>query len=104
MTDTATADATSFEQIAEALDLDSLPIDEQEQIMLDLNGLIFRGSLVRLYEQMDGATRDSFTKLLESDASPDELQAFLKDKVPGAESAVRSAVQDLVDDILAVTK
>lgn len=94
----------SLEQVVEALDLDALPIEEQEQILLDLNGLIFRGSLVRLYETMDGATRDAFTKLLESDATPEELEAFLKEKVPEAERAVEGAVQDLVSDILEVTK
>lgn len=89
--------------ILEALDIASLPPEEQEEILLDLNSLIFRGTLLRLIERMDDATRDEFTKLMETDADEDQIEAFLTERVPDADSAVRDTVKELTDDIVAAT-
>lgn len=96
-------DATMLEKIVTALDLNSLPLNEQEEIMSKLGELIFRGTLVRLYERMDENTRAEFTALLEREATPEEVDAFLKEKVPDSEAAAKEAVADLTNDILAVT-
>ncbi|MDB5237452.1 MAG: hypothetical protein JWL88_554 [Parcubacteria group bacterium] len=80
-----------------------MPVEEQEQVLLKMNELIFRGSIMRMLEQMDQPTRDAFNSLVESEGSEEDLQAFLKKNVPNADQAVADTVAALTSDILAVT-
>lgn len=90
-------------QILEALDLESLAPEEQEAVLLDLHELIVRGSIVRLMEQMDEPTKGALEHLLARDASDEEVDAFIRDRVPGADAAVAETVAELSDDILSLT-
>jgi hypothetical protein len=94
---------TGFETIIEALKLDQLSPEEQEKTLLELNELIFRGSIIRMVEQMDQETKDAFNELIEGDASEEQLQAFITEKVPHADQAVAYTIASLTSDILAVT-
>ncbi len=94
---------TKFDNIVDALNLTELSPEEQEEILLDLNDLIFKGSVVRLIERMDDKTREKFGKLIEQDASGEEIDTFIKKNVPDADEAVKDTIQELTDDILAVT-
>ncbi|MDP2816567.1 MAG: hypothetical protein Q8O19_07805 [Rectinemataceae bacterium] len=94
---------TNFSQVMEALELNELPPEEQEALLLDLNSLIFRGSMVRLIERMDEKTRDDFARLVEGGVDEKGVETFLRERVPDADSAVAETVQEISDDILAVT-
>lgn len=94
---------TNFAKIIDALGLDALEMEEQEEILLSLGDLIFKDTLVRLIEKMDDETRDTFSALIEHGATEDEVSAFLQANVPTADAIVKEAVGELADDILAVT-
>jgi hypothetical protein len=90
--------------IIEALDLAELEPEEQEELLLDLDELIFKGTMVRLIERMDEKTASAFNALLDEDASEDDIEAFLQKHVPDADSAITDTVAELTNDILAVTQ
>ncbi|MDP3403018.1 MAG: DUF5663 domain-containing protein [bacterium] len=94
---------TNLSPVLEALELNELPVEEQEALLVDLNELIFKGTMVRLIELMDESSRDEFAKLMESGADEAVVEAFLREKVPNADRAVEETVAELADDILAVT-
>ncbi len=94
---------TNYTKVIDALDVGSLPVEEQEALLLDLNELVFKGSMVRLIERMDEATREEFTALVDSDADDDVVEAFLRQHVPDADTAVSETIADITDDILSVT-
>ena len=96
-------DTTKFEKMVDALDISALPVEEQEELLLDLNSLIFKSSLVRMIENMDEATREEFSVLMEKNPDEEELEAFLLNRVPNAEESVQEAIETLADDILAVS-
>ena len=96
-------DTTKFEKMVDALDISALPVEEQEELLLDLNSLIFRSSLVRMIENMDEATREEFSVLMDKNPDEEELEAFLLNRVPNAEESVQEAIETLADDILAVS-
>jgi len=89
--------------LIDALGMQELLPEEQEEMLLDLNALVWEGALVRMLEQMDAATKDEFEKLLDSEADEEEVETFLAQHVPGAEQAVTDTMKELTDDILAVT-
>jgi hypothetical protein len=93
-----------FDNIAQALALHELPPEERERVLLDIGDLAFRSTLVRLLERLDEAGQDEFGKLMDADASEEELEAFLKDRVDNPEAVVEEALAELTDDILAMTQ
>lgn len=94
---------SNLSPILDSLQLNELPPEEQEALLLELNELVFKGTMVRLIERMDESSRDEFAKLMESDADEATVEAFLREKVPNADKAVEETVAELADDILAVT-
>lgn len=89
--------------ILDALDIKDFSPEEQEELLLDLGDLVFRGSMLRLIERMDDETRREFNSLLERDPSEEETMRFLTERVPDADAAVEETLADLRSDILAVT-
>ncbi len=95
---------TQTANIIEALNLAELPEAEQEEMLLDLQDLVFKGTMVRLIEMMDEKTREEFSALLDKDAAEEEIEAFIEKHVPNADAVAQDTMDELTDDILAVTK
>jgi hypothetical protein len=94
---------TSQQSLLDALDISELPVEEQEEFLLELNALVFKGSLIRLIERMDEPTKDAFNALMDTDPSEEDVEAFLTERVPDADVAVQETLEELTNDILAVT-
>ncbi len=94
---------TDTRKIVAALDLSALPQQEQEQLLIDLNDLVFRGSLLRLVERMEDSSLTALENLIAQGASDEEISAFLTERVPGTETVVAETLKDLAGDILMAT-
>ena len=95
---------TDLELITEALDLSELPTEEQEEILIDIQDLVLKGTMVRVLEQMDEPTQEEFSKLMDSAPSEDEIADFIEAHVPNSDEMVQDTIAEFADDILAVTK
>lgn len=95
---------TDLERIITALNMEELAPEEQQDLMLELNSLVFRSALTRIVEQMDEATRTQFTAFVDTNPTQEQLAAFLIETVPGADKAVEDTVAELTSDILSVTE
>lgn len=93
---------TSYQTILQYVEFDALPKKEQEQFLLDLNSLIFRGAITRTLERMDERTRNDWYALIEKGASDTDMRRFIERRVPQAELALAETVETLAGDILAV--
>jgi hypothetical protein len=93
-----------YKQIRDALGLDELTTEEQEEILLDIEDMLKKGTLIRIAERMDDSTKEAFLTLTEKDASEEEMDAFLKANVPFASAALEETLEELTNDILALRK
>lgn len=93
-----------YHQIRDALGLDELTPEEQEEILLDIEDMLKKGTLIRIAERMDDPTKEAFLALTEKDASEEEMDAFLKANVPDAPVALEETLEELTNDILALRK
>lgn len=94
---------TTDPDLLKALGIDLLSPEDQETLLLDLNELVYKGSLMRLVGMMDEKTKADFDKLLDSGADEEEVEDFLEARVPDSGRAVEDTIRELRDDILAVT-
>lgn len=74
--------------ITNALELDSLPPEEAQEIILRVGALIYQNVLMRVMEIMTEVDQDEFEKLLDNNTQADEIFIFLKNKVEGFEKII----------------
>jgi len=74
--------------INNALELDNLPAEEQQEIMLRIGTLIYQNILIRVMEIITDEDQDEFEKLLDSNKKPEEIFSFLKNKVQDFEKII----------------
>jgi hypothetical protein len=91
-------------ELVEALGLEELELEEQEEVLLKFGELLFRDSLIRFISALPEEKREAFAALIEKNASPDEIGEYVSQNVPEADRLVGEALNDLTDDILAVTE
>ena len=89
--------------ILDALNIASLQETEQEELLLDLQSLVYKSTLIRLIGKMDEKNQDEFNTLLDTQPSEDTVLAFLYEKIPDADAIVAEVLADLRGDILEVT-
>ena len=92
---------TTFKKIIETLKIEELPEEEQAEFLTELSDIVFRGTLARINERMDDATRDDFTALMETDPTDEAVEEFLAARVPGADEAVEETIREITEDIQA---
>jgi hypothetical protein len=93
-----------LEEIINSLTLSELEPEDQEEVLLELNDIIFESAVVRVAELMDAKTQEAFEALLDQEADEVEIEEFLEKNVPNADTAVKEVVEEITNDILAVTK
>jgi hypothetical protein len=86
------------------LGLQNLPEAEQQELLLDMQHLIFKGSVVRMLERMSEESKEAFNTYLESNPSEDDMMEYLEQNVPEAKDAIIETIADLKNDILAGTQ
>ncbi len=74
--------------IVHALEIDKLPPEEQQEIIVRVGALIYQNVLMRVMETMPQADQDEFEKILDKNAGPEEIFTFLKNKVPDFEQVI----------------
>lgn len=90
-------------KLLEALHVAELSAAEQETLLLDLNELILESTLTKMLDGMDEPTKAKFIALMEGEPEESSVEAFIAQNVPNADALVAEAVQEITDDILAVT-
>lgn len=91
---------TASARLLEILEVTELPEEERESLVLEINELVFRGSMIRLMEVMDASGRDEFAVLMESSPDDAKIQVFFRERVPDLDAHVDEVVRELADDIL----
>lgn len=95
------------ENIIKNLGLDSLPGKEQEEALQSIGRIIFQSVLIRTMEELDGAGKDEFEKILtERPNDESAILGFLQTKIPNFDEIVNDEVakfkQESVDFMKAI--
>jgi hypothetical protein len=94
---------TNLDKIYKALELEFMTDEEQDEIMLDISSLILEGTMIRVMEQMKDNDKEELLALEDRNAPQEEIAAFIKAHIPEADMLLEDTVNQLTNDILAVT-
>ena len=92
------------QDMLDVLGLSGLSEEEQQNLLIDMQELIFKGSIIRMLERMNEEEKDSFNAYLSSSPSEDAMMDYLEQHVPSAKEAILDTIADVKSDILAVTQ
>ena len=88
------------QDIFDAINMHSLPQEEQEEFLIDLQSLVYKNTLVRLIERMDEATKEDFNTFLTTNPDEDAVLAYIYKKIPDADALVDQVIAQMQNDIL----
>jgi len=74
--------------IESTLELENLPPEERQEIILRVGALIYQNVLMHVMEVMKEEDQDEFEKLLDKNTGPEDIFMFLKDKVKDFEKII----------------
>lgn len=80
------------DNIVSILEIDKLPQDEQQEMILRVGALIYQNILMRSLEAMTEEDQNEFDKLLDKEPEPYEVFTFLKDKVKDFEKIMQEEI------------
>jgi len=75
--------------IIEVLELENLPREEAEEILIRTGAVIYENVLLRVMETMTEKDQDDFEKILDNEGKPEEIFSFLKERVKDFEKIVK---------------
>lgn len=109
MTDTNNAQMTPQQQAAmdqirekvlEYLGIQYAPKEKQDEVLAKLGETSVQKILIALLERLDSAGQIEYDALLERGASPEEMDAFLRERVPDYEEVVKKTMDDLMERLV----
>ena len=95
---------TEHLNLLEALDLGALTDEEQEDLLVEINDLVYEATMVRIIEKMDDKTLEEYEKLIDSDAPVEEIDQFISKNVPDSDKLMQDSIEELIGDILFAQK
>ena len=76
------------QNVIDALEINNLPSEEREEIIVRVGAIIYQNVLVKVMEGMTEKDKADFEKLLDQNAGPEKIFIFLKSKVPNLEQII----------------
>lgn len=74
--------------IIDILELENLPKEQAEEILMKTGALIYQNVLMRAVEEMTDEDQDNFEKILDNEGKPEEIFGFLKNTVKDFEKII----------------
>ena len=79
------------QNIIRDLGIDSLPEKEQEEALLTVGDIIFKGIIIKAMDLLSEADKDEFEKVLEK-SEENAVLDFLKSKIPNLDDLVKEEI------------
>lgn len=81
------------------LGIGEIPQEKQDEIITSLGELILKETFLATMDRLSDEQRQQYDELLSRQASPDEIEDFLKGALPDYEKMVTEIVQKTLDDL-----
>jgi len=87
------------EIIMKELGLEKLPQEKQEELLVKMGEVILKKMFLETVEKLDEDGQKHFEKMLENKSTPEEIEEFLKVKIPDYEKILEKIVGDLKEEL-----
>lgn len=85
--------------LAEELGLADLPQDKKEQLLIRMTEVILKRIFVETMHRLAEPDQSSYEKLIDDNASPEEVEKFLREKISNYDVMVKKVVDDFKEEM-----
>jgi len=87
------------EAVMKELGLEKLSQEKQEELIAKMGEVVLKKMFLETVEKLDGDGRKHFERMLEEKRTPEEIEEFLKVKIPDYDEILKKIVMDLKEDL-----
>lgn len=96
MTDTNQIQKTLLDELG----LADLPQDKKEQLVIKMTEVILKRIFLETMERLDDEGKDQYEKLVKGNATPDQMEEFLKSKIGDYDEVIQKIVDDFKKEMV----
>lgn len=78
----------------------SLPEKDQEELLVKMTEVVLKRIFVETMEKLTEADQETYAKMIDEKAAPEELEKFLMEKIPDYDAMVKKVVDDFREEML----
>jgi hypothetical protein len=86
--------------LIEELGLSDLPQEKQEQLLIRMTEVVLKRIFVETMEKLSKSDQETYSKMIEDSATPEEIEKFLNEKISGYDALVKKIVNDFKEKML----
>jgi hypothetical protein len=89
----------TMQALLEELGIADLPEEQRNELMAKMTEAIIKRILLEVLEKMTEADKTVYEKMIDRDASPEEMDAFIREKIPDYDKIAEKAVKELKEEM-----
>jgi hypothetical protein len=82
------------QSLMDELGLNDLPQDKKDQLMIKMTETILKQIFMAVMKKLDEAGRGQYTQMIENQASPEEIDKFLREKITDYDQMLEKILAD----------
>jgi hypothetical protein len=85
--------------ILDELGLTDLPQEKKEALLIKMTEVILKRIFVETMEKLVPEAQEEYAKLIEANATPEEVENFLAEKIPNYDELIKKTVDEFVEEM-----
>ena len=85
--------------LMDELGISNFPEDKQEELIIKMTEVILKRMFVEIMDKLNPEEQDAYGKMLDNGAMPEEVENFVKDKIPDYDKIMDKVIADFKQDL-----
>jgi hypothetical protein len=85
--------------IIDELGLTDLPQEKKDALITKMMEVVLKRIFLETMEKLTEADQEAYSKMIDANATPEELDVFLKEKIPGYDQMVASTISNFKEEM-----
>lgn len=87
------------QSIIDELGLQDFPKDKQEKILIKMTEVVLQRIFVETMDKLSQGDQEEYLKLVEQNATPEQLEKFLEGKIANYDGMIKKIVDDFKEEM-----
>ena len=83
-----------LQTIIDELGMSELPQEKQEKLLSQMTEVVLQRIFIETMQRLSEVDQEEYAKMVENKAKPDEIDAFLREKIAGYDEMIRKIIDD----------
>jgi hypothetical protein len=81
------------------LGLSGISREKQEELLVKMTEVLLKRIFIETMEKLPETDQNQYAEIIENKAAPDQVEAFLKEKIPNYDEIVKKVVEDFKEEM-----